>query len=341
MVDNLFRGSLASSVVAACFAEITSVFLGTHGPELEISFAGRIASSVIAACFAEICTIPLDTAKVRLQLQKKADVEAAVVESNKYRGMLGTIVMIAREEGVASLWKGIVPGLHRQCLYGGLRIGLYDPVKILFVGDNFVGTIPLYKKILAALTTGALAIAIANPTDLVKVRLQAQEKISEVLLKDEEKLSEVLLKDEEKPTGTLNVYSTIIKEEGVGALWTGVGPNIARNAIINAAELASYDQVKETILRIPGFSDDVITHLMASLCAGFIAVCFSSPIDVVKSRMMGDSAYKNSLDCFIKTLKSEGPMAFFKGFIPNFGRLGSWNVIMFLTLEQVKKLFAR
>lgn len=29
------------------------------------------------------------------------------------------------------------------------------------------------------------------------------------------------------------------------ALWTGIGPNIARNAIINAAELASYDQVKQ------------------------------------------------------------------------------------------------
>lgn len=26
-------------------------------------------------------------------------------------------------------------------------------------------------------------------------------------------------------------------------MWKGVGPNIARNAIINAAELASYDQV--------------------------------------------------------------------------------------------------
>lgn len=28
-------------------------------------------------------------------------------------------------------------------------------------------------------------------------------------------------------------------------MWTGLGPNIARNAIINAAELASYDQVKQ------------------------------------------------------------------------------------------------
>lgn len=31
----------------------------------------------------------------------------------------------------------------------------------------------------------------------------------------------------------------------------------------------------------------------------------------------------------------QGLMAFYKGFLPNFGRIGSWNVVMFLTLEQV------
>lgn len=31
----------------------------------------------------------------------------------------------------------------------------------------------------------------------------------------------------------------------------------------------------------------------------------------------------------------QGAGAFYKGFLPNFGRLGSWNVIMFLTFEQV------
>jgi hypothetical protein len=37
-------------------------------------------------------------------------------------------------------------------------------------------------------------------------------------------------------------------QEGIGALWTGLGPNVARNAIINAAELASYDQFKLVIV---------------------------------------------------------------------------------------------
>ena len=75
----------------------------------------------------QVCTIPLDTAKVRLQLQKQA-VAGEAVTLPKYRGMLGTVATIAREEGLSALWKGIVPGLHRQCLYGGLRIGLYEPV---------------------------------------------------------------------------------------------------------------------------------------------------------------------------------------------------------------------
>ena len=81
---------------------------------------------------------------------------------------------------------------------------------------------------------------------------------------------------------------------------------------------------------------------MSGLGAGLCACIVGSPVDVVKSRVMGDSvgAYSGTLDCFVKTLKNDGPMAFYKGFIPNFARLGSWNVVMFLTLEQVKRLIA-
>lgn len=206
--------------------------MADHAAGSEISFVGRFASSAIAACFAELCTIPLDTAKVRLQLQKKA-VIGDTAAAPKYKGMLGTVATIAREEGLAALWKGIIPGLHRQCLYGGLRIGLYEPVKSFFVGDDFVGDIPFSNKILAGLTTGAIAIAVANPTDLVKVRLQAEGKLPSGVPR--------------RYSGALNAYYTIVGQEGLGALWTGLVPNIARNAIINAAELASYDQVKQII----------------------------------------------------------------------------------------------
>lgn len=55
----------------------------------------------------------------------------------------------------------------------------------------------------------------------------------------------------------------------------------------------------------------------------------------------GDSTgqFSGVLDCFSKTFRREGLSAFYNGFGPNFARLGSWNVTMFLTVEQVKKLF--
>ena len=54
-----------------------------------------------------------------------------------------------------------------------------------------------------------------------------------------------------------------------------------------------------------------------------------------------DNLYKGVLDCFGKTFRNEGMLAFYNGFIPNFARLGSWNVVMFLTVEQVWHLLQR
>jgi hypothetical protein len=61
----------------------------------------------------------------------------------------------------------------------------------------------------------------------------------------------------------------------------------------------------QMFLKLPGFTDNVFTHLLAGLGAGFFAVCIGSPVDVVKSRMMGDATYKSTLDCFAKTLKND------------------------------------
>ncbi|PWA65172.1 uncoupling protein [Artemisia annua] len=55
---------------------------------------------------------------------------------------------------------------------------LAKQIKNLYVGHNFVGDVPLTTKILTGLTTSALTISVADPTDLVKVRLQAEGKLA-------------------------------------------------------------------------------------------------------------------------------------------------------------------
>ena len=128
----------------------------------------NVGSAATAACIAEIATIPIDTVKVRLQIQNKMASGAAP----KYNDFLGTAKTVASEEGFFALYNGLTAGLQRQVVFAGLRIGLYVPVRTLIAGELKPGENPtLAVKILAAMATGTIGICVANPTDLVKVRL--------------------------------------------------------------------------------------------------------------------------------------------------------------------------
>lgn len=133
-------------------------------------FIRNVLMASTAAMIAETATIPMDTAKVRMQLQK---VEPGQVP--RYNGLLGTTKTIAAEEGALALWNGLTPGLQRQFVFAGLRIGLYIPIRNAICGELKPGENPsLLQKIAAGMTTGAIGISVANPTDVVKIRMQAQ-----------------------------------------------------------------------------------------------------------------------------------------------------------------------
>lgn len=87
--------------------------------------------------------------------------------------------------------------------------------------------------------------------------------------------------------------------------------------------------------------DGIPCHMTCASLAGITACTVGSPVDVLKTRIMNapEGMYKGPIDCLMKTFKNEGIMAFYKGYIPNCFRLASWNCVMFLTLEQLKKKF--
>jgi len=60
-------------------------------------------------------------------------------------------------------------------------------------------------RISAGITTGGLAVLFAQPTDVVKVRMQAQRSSGGAA----------------RYSGTINAYSTIAKTEGISGLWKG------------------------------------------------------------------------------------------------------------------------
>ncbi|XP_040187250.1 mitochondrial brown fat uncoupling protein 1 [Rana temporaria] len=274
-----------------------------------------------AACIADLFTFPLDTAKVRLQIQGESAV-TGLANGIRYKGVFGTISTIIKTEGPKSLYNGLVAGLQRQMSFASIRIGLYDTVKLFYTNGKEKASI--VHRIMAGCTTGALAVTIAQPTDVVKVRFQAQVSLRGV---------------KKRYSGTLNAYKTIAREEGMRGLWKGTFPNVTRNAIVNCTELVTYDLIKEALLNHKLLTDNLPCHFVSAFGAGFCTTVIASPVDVVKTRYMNSppGQYKSALNCAWTMLTKEGPTAFYKGFVPSFLRLGSWNVVMFVSYEQIKR----
>ena len=133
-------------------------------------FLRNMVMASTSACIAEAVTIPLDTAKVRLQLQRKVE-----GQKPRYNGLIGTVRMIATEEGYSSLFAGLSAGLQRQMIFSGLRVGLYFEIRNWITGPLPEGQFPtLMQKIKTAILSGSIAITVANPCDVVKIKLQSQ-----------------------------------------------------------------------------------------------------------------------------------------------------------------------
>lgn len=278
----------------------------------------------VASCVAETFTFPIDLAKTRLQIQGQKLENI----SNKYRGMVHCFSCIIREEGPKALYSGIKPAWLRQATYGTLKIGIYQYLKKSGSGKTSSKEESFLRNISAGMLSGAIANGLANPTDVLKVRMQSNQS-----------------KFANKSLWTC--FKEIYVTERFGGLYRGVIPNAQRAAIVSGVELSTYDWFKQFLMAKFDMKDTIITHFGASGMAGFCASICATPIDVVKTRMMNqsklvdnqnsDKIYKGSIDCMLKTVRNEGFFALYKGFLPSYLRLGPWNIIFFLTYEKLKQ----
>ena len=91
-------------------------------------------------------------------------------------------------------------------------------------------------------------------------------------------------------------------------------------------------------LQYTPFPDNMMLHFTCGMLAGLNATLVGSPLDVIKTRLMNkDIPYNGFFDCATKTLKREGFLAFYNGFTANFMRIGTWNIIMWISFEKIHK----
>ncbi|XP_051860689.1 mitochondrial uncoupling protein 4 isoform X2 [Drosophila sulfurigaster albostrigata] len=199
--------------------------------------------------------------------------------------------------------------------------------------QNGTQALPVWKSALCGVTAGAVAQWLASPADLVKVQIQMEGRRR-------------LMGDAPRVHGAAHAFRQIIQRGGVKGLWKGSIPNVQRAALVNLGDLTTYDTIKHLIMHRLQMPDCHTVHVLASICAGFVAAIMGTPADVVKTRIMNQPTdelgrgllYRGSVDCLRQTVAKEGFVALYKGFLPCWIRMAPWSLTFWLSFEQIRKM---
>lgn len=95
----------------------------------------------------------------------------------------------------------------------------------------------------------------------------------------------------------------------------GTIANAARNGIVNATELATYNIVKQFLVKKDVISDSMPGHIMCGFASGIMTTLLASPVDVAKTRYVNSApnTYSGILNCIVTMAVKEGPFSFYKG----------------------------
>ncbi|XP_055345556.1 mitochondrial dicarboxylate carrier-like [Paramacrobiotus metropolitanus] len=276
--------------------------------EKEIKKLPRWYFGGLACMTGALCTHPLDMMKVHLQ-----------THSGRRLHIFRSLWQVARREGPRRLYSGFSASVTREGIYSGIRFFIYEWLK----PDPGQPAAPFYRKVATAVCAGSCGAFIGAPFDLINVRM----------------LNDVKLPPEQRRhyRHVLDGLAQIVRHEGGRRLYNGASLVVLRGICITVGQLSFYDQVKQTLLRISYFEDNMVTHLLSSAVAACTAATLAMPVDVMKTRVQNSKPghYTSIFHC-AKEIAVGGPLAFYKGFIPALTRISIHTVVSFLTFEQLR-----
>lgn len=242
-------------------------------------------------------TARLTASQVRLQMRK----------GDAPRTMTGTFVHIVKKDGPLALYSGISASLLRQLTYSTVRFAVYEELKARHVARRRRD--PSFPALAAmAVTSGFLGGVAGNFADVLNVRMQHDAALPPA--------------ERRNYRHALDGLARMVRHEGPLSCFRGWLPNSSRAAVMTAGQLATYDTFKRLLINYTPLGDTPTTHFSASFLAGLAAATATSPIDVIKTRVMSSTQKQGIVSLVGDIYRADGIGWMFKGWLPSFLRLG-------------------
>ena len=164
----------------------------------------NLVMGMTAGGLGAIVGTPGDVAWIRMM----SDRSLPVRHRRNYRNVFHALSEIYKEGGVRNLWSGVTPTIGRAIVLNGAQLTTYSQTKNWLINSGVMSDdLPCHFS--AAMCAGLVATVCMMPIDMAKTRLQSMKTVNGV----------------PQYKGTVDVLKTVVRGEGLFALWKGFLPN--------------------------------------------------------------------------------------------------------------------
>lgn len=281
----------------------------------------------VSAIIAKTAVAPIERVKILLQVQAASE---EIAPEKAYKGIIDCFLRIYKEQGILSYWRGNLANVIRYFPTQALNFSLKDVYKrIFFEGIDSKTQFWRYFRgnLVSGGAAGATALCFVYPLDYARTRLAVN-----IGKKRSERIYH----------GLVDCIMKTFKHDGFLGLYRGFSASVQGIIIYRAAYFGLFDTSK--MLMCDSSKTPFIISFFIAGCVTTISGLLSYPLDTVGRRMMMQSdlkkehvIYKNTLDCWMKMYKNEGPRAFFKGSVSNIIR-GTGAALVLVLYDEIKAL---
>ncbi|XP_045030539.1 solute carrier family 25 member 40 isoform X2 [Daphnia magna] len=272
--DQRYRITPSQQMLCSCLGALTTSTLVTPLDVVKIRLQAQHRTVTPNRCFI-YCNGLMDHCIVCVNGQSKA-LNSSISREQWYRrpgqftGTLDAFVKIIKTEGVFSLWSGLSPTLVLALPATVVYFTAYEQLRCLMKDRQEVEKSLFYHKPvwLTSLLAGAIArtwaVTVVSPLELIRTKMQSQ-KLSYreigVAVRDLVKnrglqglwqglppslMRDVPFSDESsrKASTTKQLFQRIYRQQGIGGLFVGLVPRIAKIAPACAIMISSFEHGK-------------------------------------------------------------------------------------------------
>jgi len=281
----------------------------------------------VAGAISKTCTAPIERVKLLIQTQ---DANPDIISGKvaRFTGIVDCFTRVSKEQGIKAFWRGNAVNVLRYFPTQACNLAFKDTIKRMF--PKYSTKTDFGKALGVNVASGGSAAAITlcfvYPLDFARTRLAS----------DVGKTKQF--------NGLADCLGKTFKSGGMGAIYGGFGVSVVGIVPYRGTQFGLFD----TMNSMNPYRTGAIGIISKFFIAQFSVIAgaqVSYPFDTVRRRLQMQSGspkeqwlYANTMDCFQKIIKNEGPAALFKGAGANIFRTAGAALVLVL-YDEIKKAF--